>query len=267
MSTFPGVQTMRRAQRGEKSCEQNNDASSGSNNKNSNNKYNQSGRNNISSNNVCRTQFCFSTLKAPMARLETAMAMYGSVVNINKEILWDDGYQADPRDPRKQGQGPCGRIHTPEKSYRTNQWCVWLNCEVCALRLHYAPMAGAPSTSVSLGPIPAHVEEMLSRLRSFDKREINGYMARGPLKTIQGETQSRSSHKGGKNSSGTTTNNKEKAFASSSGPSDKGGVGAKARSTNEAAATASWEVLGCGDDATSAAVDYWEILARRLLKN
>ena len=165
------------------------------------------------------------------------MAMYGSVSNANKAILWEDGYQADPRDPRTQGQGPCGRIHTPEKSYRSNQWCVWLNCEVCALRLHDAPMVGAPSTSVSLGPIPAHVEEMLSRLRSVDRRQINGYLARGLLKTIQGEAQSRSSHNGGKKSSGNT------AFASSSGPSNKG---------------------GCGDDAV---VDRWEIFVRRLLKN
>ena len=234
---FPGVQTMRRAQRGEKSCEQNNDASSGSNNnKNSNNKYNQSGRN-ISSKNVCRTQLCFSSLKAPGARLETAMAMYDSVVKSNKDILWDDGYQADPRDPRTRGEGPCARSHTPEKSYRSNQWCVWLNCEVCALRLHYAPLAGAPSTCVSLGPIPAHVEEMLLRLRSVDKRQINGYLVRGLLKTIQGEAQSRSSHNGGKKSSGNT------ASASSSGPSNKG---------------------GCRDDA---AVDRWDLFVRRLLKN
>jgi hypothetical protein len=122
---------------------------------------------------------------------------------------------------------------------------------------------------------------MLSRLRPFDESEINGNMVRGLLKTIQGEAQVRSSHKGGKNSSGTTTNNKEKASASSSGPSDKGGVGAKTRSTSEAAAfstggyeeeepkaaTASWEILRGGDDATSAVVDRWEILARRLLKN
>jgi hypothetical protein len=170
---------MRRAQRGEKSCEQNNDASSGSNNKNSNNKYNQSGRNISSNNNVCRTQLCFSSLKAPGARLETAMAMYGSVVKSNKDILWVDGYQADPRDPRTKGEGPCAGSHTPEKSYRSNQWCVWLNCEVCALRLHYAPLAGAPSTYVSLGPIPAHVKEMLVRLRSVDKLQINGNLVRG----------------------------------------------------------------------------------------
>jgi len=264
VSTFPGVQTMRRAQRGEKSCEQINDASSGSNNnKNSNNKYNQSGRN-ISSNNVCRTQLCFSSLKAPGARLETAMAMYGSVVKTNKEILWEDGYQADPRDPRTQGQGPCGRIHTPEKIYPTNQWCVWLNCEVCALRLHYAPMVGAPSTSVSLGPTPARVEEMLSRLRPFDESEINGNMVRGLLKTIQGEAQVRSSHKGGKKSTGTTPKSKEESH----GSSYKGDVGAKTTSNSEAAASStgghadeeSWELF------ENAAVDRWEIFVRKLLK-
>jgi len=234
---FPCVQTMRPAQRGEKSCEQNNDASSGSNNnKNSNNKYNQSGRN-ISSNNVCRAQLCFSSLKAPGARLETAMAMYDSVVKNNKDILWDHGYQADPRDPRTKGEGPCGRSHTPEKSYRSNQWCVWLNCEVCALRLHYAPVVGASSKYVSLGPVPAHVKEMLVRLQSVDKLKINGNLVRGLLKSIQGEAQSGISHNGGKKSSGNT------ACASSSGPSNKG---------------------GCGDDA---ALDRWEIVVRRLLKH
>jgi hypothetical protein len=161
--------------------------------------------------------------------LETAMAMYGSVVNTNKAVLWEDGYQADPRDPRTQGRGPCGLNHTPEKSYRSNQWCVWLNCEVCALRLHHAPLAGAPSTSVSLGPIPAHVKDMLVRLRSVDKLQINGSLACGLLNTIQGEAQSGISHNGRKKSSGNT------ASASSSGPSDKGGVGAKTRSTNSAA--------------------------------
>jgi hypothetical protein len=119
------------------------------------------------------------------------------------------------------------------------------------------------------------VEEMLLRLRSVDKRQIYGYLVRGLLKTIQGEAQSRSSHNGGKKSSGNT------ASASSSGPSDKGGVGVKTRSTNEAAAfstggyaddepeaaTASWQILRGGDDATSAVVDRWEILVRRLLKN
>jgi hypothetical protein len=81
------------------------------------------------------------------------------------------------------------------------------------------------------------VEEMLLRLPSVDKRQINRYLVRGILKTIQGEAQSRSSHNGGKKSSGNT------ASASSSGPSNKG---------------------GCGDDA---AVDRWEIVVRRLLKN
>ena len=210
------------------------------------------------------------------------MAMYGRLVPTTKNaILWKDGYEADSRDPRTAGRGPCRFKHTPDRSYRNNQWGVWLNCEKCALRLHYVPLAGAPGTSIGLGATPAHVEEMLTRLQSFDESEINGNMVRGLLKTIQGEAQVRSSHKGGKNSSGTTTNNKEKASASSSGPSGKGGVGAKTRSTNEAAAfstggyadeepkaaTASWEILGGGDDATGAVVDRWEILVRRLLKN
>ena len=228
-------------------------------------------RNNTSSHNntLCRSPFLFSRLKAGGVRLEEAMAMYGRSINTNKEILWEKSYQEDPRDPRAQGRGPCGRNHTPEKSYRSTQWCVWLNCDVCALRLHYAPIEGAPQTSVALGPIPAHVEEMLSRLESFDKSEINGNMVRGILKMIQGEAQVRSSHTRGKNSTGTTTKNKEKATASSSGPSDKGGTGAKTRSTNEAAAstTDSWEFLvGGGDNAMSAAADRWEILVRRLFK-
>jgi hypothetical protein len=275
---------MGRAQCGPKSWKQN--AISGSHNKN----YQQQSpqpqrRNNTSSNNhhnhsggttpaatitrCVAARFFFSRLKAGGVRLEEAMAMYGRSINTNKEILWEKSYQEDPRDPRAQGRGPCGRNHTPEKNYRSNQWCVWLNCDVCALRLHYAPIEGAPQTSVALGPIPAHVEEMLSRLESFDKSEINGNMVRGILKMIQGEAQVRSSHTRGKNSTGTTTKNKEKATASSSGPSDKGGTGAKTRSTNEAAAstTDSWEFLvGGGDNAMSAAADRWEILVRRLFK-
>jgi hypothetical protein len=77
---------------------------------------------------------------------------------------------------------------------------------------------------------------MLVRLQSVDKLKINGNLVRGLLKTIQGEAQSGISHNGGKKSSGNT------ASASSSGPSNKG---------------------GCGDDA---ALDRWEIVARRLLK-
>jgi len=164
----------------------------------------------------------------------------------------------DSRDPRAQGRGPCGLEHTPEKSYRGNQWCVWLNCDVCALRLHYAPTVGAPQTSLGLGPTPAHVGEMLSRL-PINKSEINGNLVRGLLKIVQGEAQVQSSHTGGKNSTGTTTKNKAKASVASSGPSDQGGAGAK--TTSEAAASST---CSHGDEETSAATDRWDILVRRL---
>jgi hypothetical protein len=196
---------------------------------------------------------------------EAAMAMYGRLVPTTKNaILWKDGYEADSRDPRTAGRGPCRFKHTPERSYRNNQWGVWLNCEKCALRLHYVPLVGAPGTSIGLGATPAHVEEMLTRLQSFDESEINGNMVRGLLKTIQGEAQVRSSHKGGKKSTGTTPKNKEESH----GSSYKGDVGAKTRSNSEAAASStgghadeeSWELF------ENAAVDRWEIFVRKLLK-
>ena len=164
------------------------------------------------------------------------------------------GHQGDPRDPRSRGLGPCGLEHTPEKSYRGNQWCVWLNCDVCALRLHYAPTVGAPQSSLGLGPTAAHVEEMLSRLPT-NKSEINGKLVRGLLKIVQGEAQVRSSHSGGKNCPGATT--KEKASAASSG---QGVAGANVRSTNQASASNT----GSTGFQTSAATDRWEILVRRL---
>ena len=71
----------------------------------------------------------------------------------------------------------------------------------------------------------------------------------------------RSSHTGGNNSTGTTTKNKEKASAASSGPSDQGGAGPKTRSANEATASSTGSH---GDEETSAATDRWEILVRRL---
>ena len=172
-------------------------------------------------------------------------------------------HKEDSRDPRAQGRGPCGQEHTPEKSYRGNQWCVWLNCDVCALRLHYAPTVGAPQTSLGLGPTPAHVEEMLSRL-PINRSEINGNLVRGLLKIVQGEAQARSSHTGGKNATGTTTNNKERASVASSGPPNQGGAGAKTTSANEATASGTGSH---GDAETSAATDRWEILARRLSRS
>ena len=186
------------------------------------------------------------------------MALYGRPANSKKEINWSMSHNEDSRDPRAQGRGPCGLEHTPEKSYRGNQWCVWLNCDVCALRLHYAPIVGAPQTSLGLGPTPAHVEEMLSRL-PINKSEINGNLVRGLLKIVQGEAQVQSSHTGGKNSTGTTTKNKAKAEVASSGPSDQGGAGAK--TTSEAAASST---CSHGDEETSAATDRWDILVRRL---
>ena len=193
------------------------------------------------------------------------MALYGRLANSKKEIDWSMAYQQDDRDPRAKGRGPCGLNHTPEKSYRSNQWGVWLNCEVCALRLHYAPTVGAPQTSLGLGPTPAHVQEMLSRL-PINKSEINGNLVRGLLKIVQGEAQVRSSK---------TTKNQDKAAAASRGPSAQQGAGAKTVSTNEAAASSTargghkgasaatdrWEVLG---EETTAATDRWEILVRRL---
>ena len=137
------------------------------------------------------------------------MALYGRLANSKKEIDWSMAYQQDDRDPRAKGRGPCGLNHMPEQSYRSNQWGVWLNCEVCALRLHYAPTVGAPQTSLGLGPTPAHVQEMLSRL-PINKSEINGNLVRGLLKIVQGEAQVRSSK---------TTKNQEKAAAASRGPS------------------------------------------------
>jgi hypothetical protein len=101
---------------------------------------------------------------------------------------------------------------------------------------------------------------MLSRL-PINKSEINGNLVRGLLKIVQGEAQARSSHTGGKNATGTTTNNKERASAASSGPSNQGGDGAKTTTANEATASSTGSH---GDEETSAATDRWDILVRRL---
>ena len=188
------------------------------------------------------------------------MALFGRPANSKQEIDWSMAHKEDGRDPRAQGRGPCGRKHTPEQSYRGNQWGVWLNCEVCALRLHYAPTVGAPQTSLGLGPTPAHVEEMLSRLPR-NKSEINGNMVRGLLKIVQGEAQVRSSRSHGKNSTGTTTNSKEKASGASSTNEAAAGSQGSHGHEGKSAATDRWEIL---EEDTTAAVDRWEILVRRL---
>ena len=189
-----------------------------------------------------------------------SMALYGRPANSKQDIDWSMAHQEDGRDPRAQGRGPCGRKHTPEKSYRSNQWGVWLNCEVCALRLHYAPKVGAPQTSLGLGPTPAHVEEMLSRLPT-NKSEVNGNMVRGLLKIVQGEAQVRNSRTHSKNSTGTTTKNKENASSASSTHEAAACSAGSRGDAEKSASTDRWEIL---EEETTAAVDRWEILVRRL---
>ena len=189
-----------------------------------------------------------------------SMALYGRPANSKQDIDWSMVHQEDGRDPRAQGRGPCGRKHTPEKSYRSNQWGVWLNCEVCALRLHYAPKVGAPQSSLGLGPTPAHVEEMLSRLPT-NKSEVNGNMVRGLLKIVQGEAQVRNSSTHSKNSTGTTTKNKDNASSASSTHDAAAGSAGSHGDAEKSASTDRWEIL---EEETTAAVDRWEILVRRL---
>ena len=102
---------------------------------------------------------------------------------------WTALVEMDPRDPRLMGRGPCGAKRVPEAKYRTNQYCAWLLCSRCSLRLAYVPGLQAPGAYVSMGPTPEVSERCLEEIRDIPPKEIDGNMMRGLIRMHEGVIQ------------------------------------------------------------------------------
>ena len=97
--------------------------------------------------------------------------------------------QADPRDPRSLGHGPCKLTHKPEDKYRSNAYCMWSSCRACALCLVKFPFKDAPASTWS-GPIPANVELALQKAKEAGVwEEMTGHMMRGFIKEVEAQHQ------------------------------------------------------------------------------
>ena len=109
--------------------------------------------------------------------------------NQEAKFDWLNMLEADRRDPRTLGEGPCGRRHLAEQKFRTNRWCAWLTCSRCALRLTYAPAKDAPTNSIAMGPTPETVRKALAELG--DSPTAN--TMRGLIRKHQGKKQASTS--------------------------------------------------------------------------
>ena len=113
--------------------------------------------------------------------------LYGKHCTGEDLVNWADSFEADDRDPRTKGEGPCAGKHDPEAKYSSNTFGAWLTCSRCALRLHYAPKAGAPAAHVALGPTPATVSKVLEMVKDYP--DVTANVIRGLIKAEQGRAQ------------------------------------------------------------------------------
>ena len=101
--------------------------------------------------------------------------------------MWNEGVEPDQRDPRILGEGPCNLIQQARAKYDQNAYGVWLICQTCAVRLHYAPKAGAPQNTISLGPTPEVVRAVIAELGDTPADQIDFHRFRGMIKVEQGK--------------------------------------------------------------------------------
>ena len=98
----------------------------------------------------------------------------------------------DERDPRVMSLGPCDREHEPEKNFRNNKFCMWSQCQVCALTLQKIPFKDAPGSSFKTGATPTDVAKALQIAMGEDNWTTPTAQAmQGYIKIAQGIAQSK----------------------------------------------------------------------------
>ena len=109
--------------------------------------------------------------------------------HLREQVDWPRRQEADPRDPRWLGQGPCGFNHEPERRWSSNKFAIWSKCAKCALRLEAVPLKGSPGAHHK-GPLAQTVIAALEKARQREMwNTLDGNQMRGLIKEVEGQNQ------------------------------------------------------------------------------